>query len=265
MNPLKRPSWVVAMDMAIREGLLKSLPKITMEINEMFYSLQGETRDAGCPTVFIRTQFCPLRCSYCDTKDSWLKGKGREASLQEIVDYTNMYPHAKICITGGEPLKQMDAILILCAVLRLKGRYVTVETAGQEPIERISKLVNSVVMDWKSPTSGMRKMMNEGNLLILSPKDQLKFVVGTRADLEDVEKTLARMVEIAPQGYSNFPEILIGAIEGDVDLKLVSEADERISPQKVFEWAMNTGKQGIFNIRFQIQLHKHIYGDKRGV
>lgn len=266
----------LAIDRVIEDGFLKSIDETTIELNEIFYSIQGETRDSGSPTVFVRTQFCPLRCSWCDTADSWKKGEGKlgKITLGEVIEKINSFSStAKVCITGGEPLRQYQEVIFLSALLKTKGRYVTVETDGQEPIARIQPIVDSVVMDWKCPTSGMSKVMDKGNLAILKSKDQVKFIVSNQQDLEVVEKVLKDMCGGGWRLPDDLPEVLIGLVEGNFTVENKLNSEQVVEWMKKFQNELSgVGKVmehltygSLFRFRFQTQLHKHIYGNKRGV
>jgi 7-carboxy-7-deazaguanine synthase len=165
-----------------------------------------------------------------------------------------------VCITGGEPLRQYDQVLLLAIALKEEGRYVTIETDGQEPIEEASNIVDSVVMDWKLPSSGMNRMMNEKNVWALKMKDQLKFILATEEDLTEMEKVLSWRTQ-------EFPEVLVGFVEGE--FQVAKEADPhspRLTVERVIEWMKNAKNvHQSKKFRFQIQLHKHIYGNVRGV
>jgi 7-carboxy-7-deazaguanine synthase len=241
-----------------------------MEINEIYYSLQGETKDSGVPTIFVRTQFCPLRCVWCDSAKTWKKGEGKEMTVVEVFNAIQaLSVKAKICITGGEPLRQREEVMELCRMLNdasdvigtvkvagNNGRYITIETDGQEDISGVNCEIDSIVMDWKVPSSGMNKMMNANNLDFLMEQDQLKFIVWTKEDLDEVEK-------IVPQTNA---EILIGVVEGVLPTAIMeSQKQNVITRLEVVEWMKDFAEKIPNKIRFQIQLHKVIWGNAGGV
>lgn len=232
-----------------------------MEINEIFYSIQGETKDVGRPTIFVRTQFCPLRCVWCDSVKTHEKGKGIQMTIEEVLKEIKKYPeNAAICITGGEPLRQKHEVQVLLMEIAKfsKRRHVTVETDGQEDITAVNDMrwitdgsgeselnpsVDSVVMDWKVPSSGMHKTMREENLKKLRERDQIKFIVWHEDDLKEVERVCA-LVSC---------EILIGLVEGVQDKSV--EPKNTLTKLQVIEW-MKQYSTKFKNMRFQIQLHK---------
>lgn len=229
-----------------------------MEINEIYYSLQGETKDVGSPTIFVRTQFCPLRCVWCDSEHTWKKGAGKEMSVEEVFNaIQKLSTKAKVCITGGEPLRQRQDVVDLCIMMSQHfndqhggDRYVTLETDGQEDIARLGGYFDSIVMDWKVPSSGMNKSMNANNLGWLKEQDQLKFIVWTKEDLKEVEL-------IVPKTQA---EILVGVVEG-----VKPKDGEQITRLEVVEWMKGFAEQVTNPIRFQVQLHKLIWGNVGGV
>lgn len=220
-----------------------------MEINEIFFSIQGETKDVGRPCVFIRTQFCPLRCAWCDSEKTWFKNAGKQMALEEILAEVAKYPiDAMVCITGGEPLRHKVEVITIIQKLKTqnKFRHITVETDGAEDITTALPEDNkfgadSIVMDWKLPSSNMNHNMLEDNLKRLRGRDQLKFIVWYKSDLKVVE-------EIAKKTDA---EILVGCVEGFND----KAQEETVNAKQVVEWMKEFSKD-VPKIRFQIQLHK---------
>lgn len=210
-----------------------------MEIIEMFYSLQGEGVHIGKPTLFIRTAVCNLRCSWCDTKYSWERGE--EMSVAEVLEAVAGRPTRNVCLTGGEPLLWPDAPELVRA-LTDKGYQVVVETSGSVPIANLPRDGGVCVsMDVKCPSSGMEERMEFGNLALLRPGDQLKFVIADEADYAYAKDVLR---EHAPA----------------CEVVLQPEGGRRMLP--LAEWALRDG----LSARVLPQLHKLIWPEKeRGV
>ncbi|MFH1462056.1 MAG: radical SAM protein [bacterium] len=151
-----------------------------MKINEMFLSIQGEGIQSGLPTFFIRTTGCNLRCSYCDTKYAYYKGK--EMSIKEILNKVQNQPYKRICLTGGEPLLQSDAKILINELIK-KGYSIDIETNGSISLKSFpkSKLI-LYSMDIKCPSSKETKKMIFNNISFLNKKDQIKFIIKTKED-----------------------------------------------------------------------------------
>jgi 7-carboxy-7-deazaguanine synthase len=151
-----------------------------LRISEIFYSLQGESRTVGWPTVFIRLTGCPLRCGYCDT--SYAFAGGERMTLSEVLAQVAEYSPRFVTVTGGEPLAQRDCWLLL-KMLCDAGYTTSVETSGAVDIGQVDKRV-STVMDIKTPGSGEVERNLYKNLDLLKRKDQIKFVITDHADYE---------------------------------------------------------------------------------
>jgi len=209
-----------------------------MKIIEMFYSIQGEGIQIGLPTFFVRTSGCNLRCSWCDTKYAYYGG--REVTPEKIVDAAKKYPIRRVSITGGEPLLQKDLNDTIKKFLE-EDYEILIETNGSLSIEDIPisrKIVIS--LDIKCPSSGMTDMMKYSNLKLLKKKDQLKFVIKDRKDfdfaLDIIEKYRPKTnIIFQPVGGKNI--------------------------KKIVEWTLTSSH----DIRVLPQLHKLIWGKKRGV
>lgn len=209
-----------------------------MKINEIFRSLQGEGQFIGTPTVFIRTSGCNLRCSWCDTTYAFTKGK--EMEVEEILAEVEGHETQHVSVTGGEPMQQKDIIKLLDSLLEL-DHHVTLETNGSYSLQDLPcSEAMMVSMDWKCPSSGMEDKMLLENLDLLSPLDQLKFVV---ADKKDMLFAYAFLKE------HPLPCTVILTPVGGVDLLEVAEF--------VLKKKMNA--------RVLPQLHKLIWGDRKGV
>ncbi len=215
---------------------MDNLNNMTLNITEIFYSLQGEAREVGIPTVFVRLTGCPLRCNYCDTAYAF-KGNNPlsiEQILSEIAKYKTLY----VCVTGGEPMAQSNCLHLLDTLIE-KGYKVSMETSGSIDISKVNKNV-SIVMDLKTPSSTEQHQNRYENIPLLENKDQLKFVIASRSDFEWC------------CGILEDHEIL-----SDV---LFSPVYESLRPAELADWILE--KQ--LNVRLQVQLHKILWGDEKG-
>ncbi len=209
-----------------------------MMVSEIFFSLQGEGVLMGTPTTFVRFVGCNLDCSWCDTK--YAREGGIEMSIDQIFDKVESFDTPFICLTGGEPLLQAD-IYKLIETLLDNSYHVTIETNGSIPLDRIPNSEDVLIsMDVKCPSSGMSDKIVYDNLEFLSPRDQLKFIIADRVDYLFAIKML-REHEI------NAPIIMTPV--GGADLK---ELADWVLHDKMF-------------VRVLPQLHKLIWGEKRGV
>jgi 7-carboxy-7-deazaguanine synthase len=213
-----------------REGQLK--------ITEIFYSLQGEARDAGRPTVFIRLTGCPLRCVYCDSEYAFYGGEWIE--IDQIMEQVASYRTSYVCVTGGEPLAQKrcrDLLTSLCE----KGYQVSLETSGAMDISVVDERV-SRVLDIKTPDSGEAERNLWANLDVLTTHDQVKFVLCSREDYEWA------VTEIQTRGLDKNFDVLLSPAWGQVN------------PTDLAEWVIHDQ----LNVRVQLQLHKLLWGDTPG-
>uniref|UniRef100_UPI00351AEC0C 7-carboxy-7-deazaguanine synthase QueE n=1 Tax=Endozoicomonas sp. Mp262 TaxID=2919499 RepID=UPI00351AEC0C len=212
----------------------------TLRISEMFYSLQGETRTAGLPTVFVRLTGCPLRCVWCDTEYAFQGGEKMtlEAIEAEIKKYSPRY----ITVTGGEPLAQPNCIPLLEKLVD-QGYEVSLETSGAMDLSRVDPRVVKV-MDFKAPGSGEVKRNLHENIQYLDNKDQVKFVI---ADRTDYEWSVSKLKEYG--------------LDDKVSDVLFSPVADQMKPELLAQWILDDG----LNVRFQLQLHRLIWGDKTGV
>jgi 7-carboxy-7-deazaguanine synthase len=219
---------------------MESIDKLTLKINEIYYSLQGESTHMGKPCVFIRLTYCNLRCSYCDTEYAFYEGT--ELALSKIIEKVKSYKCQLVEITGGEPLIQKN-VLPLMQILCDSDFEVLLETAGHMDISQADARVKKI-MDIKCPSSGEAEKMNWKNLEHLKNGDEVKFVVGTEEDLEYSKKTI-----ITHGLYQRF-EVLI------------SPVFNKISNREIAEWILENN----LPVRMQVQLHKLIWEpDTRGV
>lgn len=210
----------------------------TLRITEIFHSVQGESRPAGYPTVFIRLTGCPLRCRYCDTAYAFHGGQRR--TIAEILAEVAPFKAKHVCVTGGEPLAQPGCLPLLAALADL-GYSVSLETSGALDISGVDERV-TVVLDLKTPGSGESHRNLMGNLDRLKPIDQLKFVICDRADYEWARQQLADL------GLAARCEVLF------------SPAWEQQPARELAEWILDDR----LPVRFQLQLHKILWGDLPG-
>ncbi|MCL5966433.1 MAG: radical SAM protein [Deltaproteobacteria bacterium] len=211
-----------------------------LRVTEIFASIQGETSHAGLPFSFVRLTGCNLRCRYCDT--TYAYEGGEEFPLAEIVARVELFSIPRLCVTGGEPLLQPEAPALVAAFL--DRRYtVLVETNGTVPLSSLDRRAVKI-MDVKCPDSGEHRRMIWENIASLSPRDEMKFVIATRADYEYAKEVLAK--------YRT----------GEGFHVLFSPAFGFLAPEKLAGWMIGDR----LDARFQLQLHKIVWGpDRRGV
>lgn len=211
----------------------------TVRITEIFYSLQGESRTIGLPTVFVRLTGCPLRCHYCDTAYAFHGGKSRplEDVLHEVASYQPRY----VCVTGGEPLAQ-KACWPLLEKLCDAGYEVSLETSGAMSTQGVDPRVVKVV-DLKTPDSGELGKNDYDNMQRLNRHDQVKFVICSRNDYE-----WARFAIDQYQLADKVSDILFSPSHGQV------------SPRELAEWILADK----LDVRMQLQMHKIIWNDEPG-
>jgi len=205
-----------------------------LTVNEIFYSIQGESTRAGERCVFVRLTACDLRCSWCDT--SYAFYEGRKMSIEEVVEAVDRHDCPLVEITGGEPLLQEDVYPLMERLLS-DGRTVMLETGGHRPIARVPHDVIKIV-DVKCPGSGEAAKNDWRNLDALAPHDQLKFVVKDRADYEFARDAIARH-QLAARAAA----ILMSPVHDVMDAKTLSE------------WMLADRLPA----RLQLQLHKFIW------
>lgn len=209
-----------------------------LRITEIFFSLQGEADTVGWPTVFIRLTGCPLRCGYCDTAYAFTGGEWRafEAILAEVAEYQPRY----VTVTGGEPLAQVGCLALL-ALLSDQGYRVSLETSGAMDISQVDPRV-SRVMDIKTPGSGEESRNRWENLALLTANDQIKFVICGRDDYDWAKSVLLKHNLLA-----RCP-VLFSPSYGQLEAKQLAD------------WILADR----LGVRFQIQLHKYLWGDVPG-
>lgn len=222
----------------MNNATIQTDPGARLRVTEIFYSLQGESRSIGIPTVFIRLTGCPLRCGYCDTAYAFQGGTWYQPDeiLHTVADYQTKY----ITVTGGEPLAQRNCLALL-ANLCDEGYEVSLETSGALDISQVDKRVVKV-MDIKTPGSGEVNKNYYANIECLLPQDQVKFVI---CDREDYDWALEKL-----RHYKLYErcEVLFSASHGQ--LEAVQLANWILADQ--------------LPVRFQIQLHKYLWGDQPG-
>jgi 7-carboxy-7-deazaguanine synthase len=212
-----------------------------LTINEIFYSIQGESTRAGRPCVFVRLAACDLRCSWCDTPYAFYEG--RKMSVADVVASVDQYGCPLVEITGGEPLLQED-VYPLMDRLMLSGRTVMLETGGHRPISRVPEGVVKIV-DVKCPASGEADKNHWANLDLLAPNDEVKFVITDRADYDFARDVIARH-RLADRAAA----VLLSPVHGVLD------------PRTLSEWIL----EDHLPARLQVQLHKYIWSPStRGV
>nr|VFJ51589.1 MAG: 7-carboxy-7-deazaguanine synthase [Candidatus Kentron sp. FW]VFJ71143.1 MAG: 7-carboxy-7-deazaguanine synthase [Candidatus Kentron sp. FW] len=219
-----------------------------LRITEIFYSLQGETRTIGYPTVFIRLTGCPLRCVYCDTRYAF--HGGQQMSPDRILAEVNAHQPHFVTVTGGEPLMQ-PACHRLITRLCDAGYQVSLETSGALDITAVDERV-SIVMDLKTPGSGEVRKNRYRNLARLSTKDQVKFVV---CDHHDYEWAKARLREFHIPQHS---EVLFLPVHAPANTS--PSAPETLTARTLADWILADRLPA----RMQIQLHKVLWGDVPG-
>ena len=211
----------------------------TLRINEIFFSLQGESSRVGLPTVFVRLTGCPLRCGYCDTAYAFHDGNTRP--IDDVIAEVAQYPTKVVCVTGGEPLAQKNCLTLLTRLCDL-GYSVSLETSGAINIADVDQRVSRIV-DIKTPGSGEVDKNRWENLTYLTRQDEIKFVLTSEADYRWAVTLLQEknLTSLAPV--------------------LFSPAFNDVSYAQLAAWILRDG----LNVRMQVQLHKIIWGEKRGV
>ncbi len=209
-----------------------------LRITEIFYSLQGESKTVGWPTVFIRLTGCPLRCVYCDTRYAFSGGEW--LSLDEIIQQVKQYKTRHITVTGGEPLAQ-KACNNLLKQLCDKGYQVSLETSGAMDVADVDARVVKV-MDIKTPSSGEVEKNRFSNIDFLNESDEIKFVI---CNYDDYcwSKDIIKRYKLTDKC-----DVLFSPVQGD------------ITPTDLADWIL----QDQLNVRFQIQLHKYLWDDQPG-
>jgi 7-carboxy-7-deazaguanine synthase len=209
-----------------------------LKITEVFRSLQGEANAVGFPTTFIRLTGCPLRCSYCDTAYAFHGGEWR--TVASLVEQARQHGDRHVCVTGGEPLAQRQCLPLL-AQLCDAGFEVSLETSGALPIDEVDARVARVV-DLKTPGSAEMARNLESNLAVLRAHDQVKFVICDRADYD------WSVAQLRKHGLAERCTVLFSPSAG------------QLSPTTLADWVLADR----LPVRFQLQLHKILWGEQPG-
>ena len=214
----------------------KAVP--ALKISEIFYSLQGEASRVGLPTVFVRLTGCPLRCTWCDTTYAFTGGQSMP--LPAILDAVGAYGARQVCVTGGEPLAQKNCLPLLTALCDA-GYDVSLETSGALDVSPVDARVSRIV-DLKAPGSGEAGRNLWSNLAVLGARDELKFVIQDRNDYEWARATIAehRLDALCP--------LLFSPVQGQLEAPTLAE------------WILADR----LPVRFQLQLHKLLWGSIQG-
>ena len=209
-----------------------------LKITEIFYSLQGEADTVGFPTVFVRLTGCPLRCQFCDTAYAFHGGEWR--SLDEVLSRVGEYSPRYVCVTGGEPLAQKNCLPLLTSLCDANYR-VSLETSGAMPLADVDPRVIRVV-DVKTPGSGEERRNRYDDLALLRPEEQIKFVICDRADYEwSRDRVTGERLDARCQ-------------------VLFSPSYQQLPAAQLANWILADR----LPVRFQVQLHKVLWGDVPG-
>ena len=209
-----------------------------LRITEIFLSLQGEARDAGWPTVFVRLTGCPLRCQYCDTAYAFHGGQWRD--VDAILDDVAGHGVQHVCVTGGEPLAQKRCLALLTRLCEA-GYSVSLETSGAIDIAGVDPRV-SRVLDIKTPGSAEVERNLWDNLALLTAHDQVKFVICSREDFDWAKDVISR------HGLHEVCDVLF------------SPSHTQVLPRELADWIVAER----LPVRFQMQLHKLLWNDEPG-
>ena len=213
---------------------------MNLKINEIYYSIQGESSFSGLPCIFIRLTYCNLRCSYCDSEYTFHNGE--KIDIKDIINQIKQYPCKLVQVTGGEPLFQKNCINLLKTLVE-EQYNVLLETSGSLSIEKVPKEVINII-DFKCPSSKMQKKNLWENLDYIKTNDQIKFVIGNKEDYEWTKD------KIYKYNLDKKCEILISPVYNN------------IKSEQIVNWILKDN----LKVRFQIQLHKEIWPEeKRGV
>jgi 7-carboxy-7-deazaguanine synthase len=210
----------------------------TLRVTEIFHSIQGESSRVGLPTVFVRLTGCPLRCVWCDTEYAF--SGGESMTIGEIAQRVAGFGCATVCVTGGEPLAQKNCLPLLAALCD-SGHSVSLETSGALDIGGVDPRVARIV-DLKAPGSGEQKKNRWENLELLTSGDELKFVLASVDDY-DWAVTACRQHRL----FERCP-VLFSPVQGQLD------------PAQLAQWIMDDR----LPVRFQLQLHKVLWGSAKG-
>ena len=220
------------------------LSELSLDVSEIFHSIQGESSYAGLCCSFIRLAGCNLRCSYCDTKYALTRENSVKISISDIVRKIHSLKTDLVEITGGEPLEQKN-VFPLMDLLAADGFQVLLETNGSYSIKNIPAEV-SVIMDCKCPSSGESEKMNFENFLYLKSGSEVKFVIADRADYKYAVGIIDKY-KLADKDI----EILFSAVGGGGECRFAGKLADWIAADRL-------------PVRFQLQIHKIIWNDAKG-
>jgi len=209
-----------------------------LKITEIFHSLQGEGDTVGFPTVFVRLTGCPLRCQYCDTAYAFSGGQWMD--LDAILEQVRTWGAAHVCVTGGEPLAQANCLPLLQKLCD-DGYRVSLETSGALPVDQVDSRVSRVV-DVKTPDSGESHRNLLDQLSLLGGRDQIKFVICSRADYEWSRDLVTER-----------------RLNGNA-MVLFSPSHEQVPARQLADWILADR----LPVRMQVQLHKLLWGNEPG-
>lgn len=213
----------------------------TLVVNEIFFSIQGESSWMGLPCVFVRLTYCDLRCAWCDTEYAFYEGV--EMTIDEIIEKVKSYNCKLVEITGGEPLFQENSIKLMKKLCD-ENFTVLLETGGHRDISQVDKRVH-IIMDIKCPGSKMSHKNRWENINYLSKKDEVKFVIKDRVDYEWAKEIIEKF-----KLYEKVGTILFSPVFGEIE------------PVTLARWML----EDKLPVRFQLQMHKYIWSpDARGV
>ena len=204
-----------------------------LKVNEIYFSIQGESSKAGLPCVFVRLTYCNLRCTYCDTEYAFYEGK--DYTIEQILTEVKKYQCKLVEVTGGEPLVQEECnelMKILCD----DGYDVMLETGGSLPIKNVDYRVR-IIMDLKCPSSGMIKKNLYENIDSIKSTDEIKFVIGSREDYEWCKEIIKKY------DLTNKCNVLFSVVFGELE------------PVMLVDWIL----EDKLKVRFQLQMHKFIW------
>jgi 7-carboxy-7-deazaguanine synthase len=210
----------------------------SLKINEIFYSIQGESSRIGLPTIFIRLTGCPMRCVYCDT--GYAFNEGKNFSLDEIIESIKKFPSKYITVTGGEPLAQKNVLQLLDQLIELNYE-VSLETGGAIDIQGVHQKVK-IILDIKTPKSGEVNNYFWDNLKKIRAFDEIKIVIQDKEEFDWA-------INIIKEYKINPAQVIFSPVFGQLDY------------QKLAEFVLNSEQP----YRMQLQLHKLIWGSKPGV
>ena len=232
-------------------------PEAGLRLTEIFYSLQGEALSSGLPTIFVRLTGCPLRCVYCDTEYAF--SGGERQSLETIMATIASFPCKRICLTGGEPLAQPNAIELMKRLLN-EDYEISLETAGALSVKNVPPAV-SKVMDLKTPSSGEVDKNLWDNLNYLTPNDQIRFVIMNRGDYDwATAKLLEHQLDKLVDTVWFSPMFNVAEDAADGGSNAISSPEVPVLARELAEWLLADA----LPVRFQLQLHKIIWADAKG-